>query len=74
MQPLPRERKRKFVLTEENITELTVKPMLMLRNKPEESFDYEWDNGFETNNDSDVEENQKLLTRSKNADEMEADR
>ena len=56
----PRDRKRKFITTEENITELTVKPMLMLRNKQNDNFDYEWDTGFEANNDSDIEECRKL--------------
>ncbi|KAK2158693.1 hypothetical protein LSH36_165g01015 [Paralvinella palmiformis] len=75
MQPPPRDRKRKFIATEENITELTVKPMLMLRNKQNESFDYEWDTGFEANNDSDIEECQKLLSQRKLSDSMvEADR
>ena len=75
MQPPPRDRKRKFITTEENITELTVKPMLMLRNKQNDNFDYEWDTGFEANNDSDIEECQKLLTQGKLSDSMvEADR
>lgn len=75
MQPPPRDRKRKFIATEENITELTVKPMLMLRNKQNENFDYEWDTGFEANNDSDIEECQKLLSQGKLSDSMvEADR
>lgn len=62
MTPVPREKKKRFPVDDNHLSELAVKPMMALKEKQQDSFsnDFEWDSDV-GNNNQEQSESTKLL-------------